>query len=158
MEAALDKEAFVTVPSRAPGSFLEQCLMINQMHESSSPKFIGRSLNSKASGRVVAVVDRTAQVDSAAKEIFASRMQYSGQSRYAVDQVFVNEFVADEFLTALQKQFSTHAEALNETVNNSKYTRFTCSSKQSSQSQLVADSCQIVSSQGNARAVLVNSR
>jgi gamma-glutamyl phosphate reductase len=131
--------------------------MLNQMHELPDLTHISKSLISKTAGRVVAVVDRTTQVDSAVKEIFASRMQYGGQSCYAIDQVFVNEFVADEFLAALQKQFSIHAEALDQTVNNG-HARLECSWRQSSESQLVADKCAIVGSQGNAKAVLVTSR
>lgn len=154
MNAALDKEAFVTTSSTSPAYFLEECLIIDQMHLPSSPRYRGRSLISKASGRVVAVVDRTAKVDSAVKEIFASRMQYGGQSHYAVDQVFVNEFVADEFLAALQKEFSIQAEAIDQTVNNGQ-ARLALFRRQA---KLVAEECATVSSQGRAIAVLVHSR
>ncbi|KAH0288237.1 ALDH-like protein [Aureobasidium namibiae CBS 147.97] len=154
MNAALDKEAFVAISSTAPGSFLKHCLMIDQMHQPSSPQYMGKSLISKASGRVVAVVDRTAKIDSAVKEIFASRMQYGGQSHYAVDQVFINEFVADEFLAVMREEFSVRAEAIDQTVNNG-HARPTPSKRQT---KLVADDCTIVDSQGNAEAVMVKLR
>lgn len=154
MNVALDKEAFVTISSTAPGFFLDQCLIIDQMHQPSSPQYVGKSLLSKASGRVVAVVDRTANVNSAVKEIFASRMQYGGQSHYAVDQVFVNEFVADEFLAAMRKEFLIRAEAIDQTVNNG-HAQLTPSSRHT---KFMADDCAIVGSQGNAIAVLVKPR
>jgi len=154
MNAALDKEAFVAISSTAPGSFLEHCLIVDQMHKPSSPQYVGKSLLSKASGRVVAVVDRTAKIDSAVKEIFASRMQYGGQSHYAVDQVFVNEFVADEFLAVMRKEFSIRAEAIDQTVNNG-HARLTPAKRHI---KLVADDCAVVGSQGNAVAALVKLR
>ncbi|THW54895.1 hypothetical protein D6D20_09879 [Aureobasidium pullulans] len=157
MEAGLDNEAFLTIPSRAPDSFLEQCLLVDQIHKSSGASIVGRSLISKTSGRIVAIVDRTTQVENAVKEIFASRMQYGGQSNYAVDQVFVNEFVAHEFLAALRKQFSIHAEALDQIVNDT-HARDDRPEKQSLHSKFDTDHCEVIGSQGNARAVLVNSR
>ncbi|KAI5236971.1 hypothetical protein E4T42_09304 [Aureobasidium subglaciale] len=156
MEAALDKEAYVTIPKRAPESFLEKCLVIDQMAEPLSSRY-DRTISSKSSGRAIAVVDRTTKVDLAAKEVFASRMQYSGQSHYAVDQVFVNEFVADEFLVALQKQMSMHAEALDQTVNSTN-TRKHDRENKPTQLELLADYDEIVCSQGNARVVLIKSR
>ncbi|THZ07500.1 hypothetical protein D6C95_01957 [Aureobasidium pullulans] len=166
MEAGLDNEAFLTIPSRAPDSFLEQCLLVDQIHKSSGASIVGRSLISKTSGRslisktsgrIVAIVDRTTQVENAVKEIFASRMQYGGQSNYAVDQVFVNEFVAHEFLAALRKQFSIHAEVLDQIVNDT-HARDDRPEKQSLHSKFDTDHCEVIGSQGNARAVLVNSR
>ncbi|THV89259.1 hypothetical protein D6D27_06595 [Aureobasidium pullulans] len=155
MEAGLDKEAFLTIPSRAPDSFLEQCMLVDQIHKSSGASIVGRSLISKPSGRIVAIVDRTTQVERAVKEIFASRMQYGGQSNYAVDQVFVNEFVAHEFLAALREQFLTHAEALDQIVNDT-HARDNRPEKQ--HSNFDTDHCEVIGSQGSARAVLVKSR
>ncbi|KAI4730370.1 hypothetical protein E4T49_01692 [Aureobasidium sp. EXF-10728] len=155
--SALDREAFVTTSSRAPESFLQQCLVVNQTSERLPLDSISKQLMSKPAGRVVAIVDRTANVESAAKEIFASRMQYGGKSRYAIDQVFVNEFVAVEFLAALQEQFSIHAEALDQNV---KYAHAGVEQMETKfvQSEPVAEGCELLARKGKARAVLVNSR
>jgi acyl-CoA reductase-like NAD-dependent aldehyde dehydrogenase len=55
----------------------------------------------------VAIVDRTADASAAAKEIVASQLLFRGQSRYSVDQMFVNEYVLDAFHSALVREIAT---------------------------------------------------
>ncbi|KAF2446288.1 ALDH-like protein [Karstenula rhodostoma CBS 690.94] len=56
-----------------------------------------------SSGRVLAVVDRTADLSSAAEALVAARFSFGGTSPYAPDLVFVNEFVQREFVEQVLK-------------------------------------------------------
>lgn len=51
--------------------------------------------------RAIAVVDRTANVQLAAKELVTARFSFNGTSPYAPDIVLVNEFAKKEFLQAV---------------------------------------------------------
>lgn len=53
---------------------------------------------------VVAVIDRTADVQLAAKELVAARFSFGGRSPYAPDIVLVNEFVQQRFLHAVLQE------------------------------------------------------
>ena len=52
-------------------------------------------------GKVVAVVDRTANVTHAAEALVAARFSFGGRSPYAPDIVLVNEYIKEPFLIAL---------------------------------------------------------
>lgn len=54
-----------------------------------------------SSVRTVAIVDRSADLASAAEAIATARFAYGGNSPYAPDLVLVNEFVKGQFLRAL---------------------------------------------------------
>ena len=51
--------------------------------------------------RAIAIVDRTADVQLAAKEVTAARFSFGGTSPYAPDVILVNEFVKKDFLQAV---------------------------------------------------------
>ncbi|KAJ5728880.1 ALDH-like protein [Penicillium malachiteum] len=53
------------------------------------------------SGCVIAIVDRTADLDSAAQALVAARFSFGGTSPYAPDIILVNEFVKRPFLAAV---------------------------------------------------------
>lgn len=59
-----------------------------------------RELVSAARARVVAVVDRTADVEAAARAIVRARFGFAGRSPYAPDLVLVNEYVKKDFFEA----------------------------------------------------------
>ncbi|KAK0741126.1 hypothetical protein B0T18DRAFT_472524 [Schizothecium vesticola] len=59
-----------------------------------------RELVSAARTRAVAVVDRTADVEAAARAIVRARFGFAGQSPYAPDLVLVNEYVKKDFFEA----------------------------------------------------------
>lgn len=63
--------------------------------------------------RNIALVDRTGDIELAAKEIASSRTVFGGSSRHAVDLVLVNEFVADKFVTAAAQHLRTAQETIN---------------------------------------------
>lgn len=56
---------------------------------------------SPSQSRTLAVVDRTANLRLAAKELVAARFAFGGSSPYAPGLVFVNEFVKEDFLQAV---------------------------------------------------------
>lgn len=61
-------------------------------------------LVSPSQARVVAVVDRTANLEEVAKAIVTARFSFGGKSPYAPDVVLVNEFAKKAFMTAVVKE------------------------------------------------------
>ncbi|OJJ08336.1 hypothetical protein ASPVEDRAFT_89562 [Aspergillus versicolor CBS 583.65] len=108
---SLDKETFAVVSRRAPPDFLARCLVVDQLGRlGSTDDVLGRVVSAPAA-RAVALVDRTADAKLAAREVVASRLAFGGRSHCAVDQVFVNEFVADDFLDAVAHELSQYEQA-----------------------------------------------
>jgi hypothetical protein len=96
------------VRNRPTESLLRSCLVIDQAHSFSADAW-GRVLTCDRQCRAVAIVDRSTDLDLAAKEIAASRAFMGGQGCYAPDFVLVNEFVRAGFLEA----WSKHCTVLN---------------------------------------------
>ncbi|KAF4766679.1 hypothetical protein HAV15_010240 [Penicillium sp. str.  len=74
-------------------------------------------------GKVVAVVDRTANINHAAEALVAARFSFGGRSPYAPDLVLVNEYIKEPFLMALVQAMHTvrsldHAIDLSNMVGN----------------------------------------
>ena len=65
-----------------------------------------QTLSSPNQSFVVAVVDRTADVEPAAASIVSARFCFSGQSALAPDCVLVNESIEKRFLEAAVREFS----------------------------------------------------
>jgi len=76
--------------------------VIDQNSNDRWPK--ANTLASPSRSRVFAVVDRTADVKLAAREIVAARFAFGGSSPYAPDLVLVNEFVKGEVLQAVVEE------------------------------------------------------
>ncbi|CEJ62759.1 hypothetical protein PMG11_11250 [Penicillium brasilianum] len=112
----------VTTVSQRPGpEFLRHCLLVEQAVEekvSASSECL-RVLPS-IRRRTVAIVDRTADASVAAREIVASQLLFQSQGRYSVDQVFVNEYVLDDFYSALTREAAEIATRLATRVSNLK--------------------------------------
>ncbi|GKT85121.1 LOW QUALITY PROTEIN: aldehyde dehydrogenase [Colletotrichum tofieldiae] len=79
------------------------------------PSARANHLVSANAARAVAIVDRTADVEAAAKAITAARFGFGGQSPYAPDLVLVNEYVKKDFFEACSKH-ATLAFARETTV------------------------------------------
>lgn len=60
-------------------------------------------LTSSAKSRCVAIVDRSADIDAAAKAITTARFSFGGYSPYAPDLVLVNEFIKKDFFEACSR-------------------------------------------------------
>ena len=105
--AGLDSECFATIQKRPENNVLQQWLIIDQDGRSEDAG-IGKSrLLSSPDSKVLAIVDRTANLQIAAAELLSSRFDFGGQSPQAVDVVLVNEFVADDFIKKLTIQMSS---------------------------------------------------
>lgn len=67
-----------------------------------------RPLNSPSSLRVVAVVDRTCDIERAATSIVSARFSFGGRSPLAPDAVLVSELVERPFLEAVTRETSKY--------------------------------------------------
>ena len=77
---------------------------MNQVESSSRP--LEAVLASPSNSRVIAVVDRTADINIAAKAIATSRLSPHDRSPYSPDLVVINDFVSEEFRLACLKHAS----------------------------------------------------
>ena len=85
LSTALDSDVFAICSTKPSASFLTKCTILDQRGDDTEAK-------------VVAVVDRTANIAHAASAVGSSRTLFGGKSSYGPDVVFVNEFVADDFI------------------------------------------------------------
>ncbi|TKA69893.1 hypothetical protein B0A55_07522 [Friedmanniomyces simplex] len=100
LPSALDRDTFAITSSPIDDqSFLGVVAHVNQNDSERWPR--ANQISSPARSRTVAVVDRTANVELAARELVAARFRFGGRSPYAPDIVFVNEFVRQSFLQAV---------------------------------------------------------
>lgn len=74
------------------------CVLQNGLDER-QPKI--NQLTHLSESPVISVVDRTADVEIAARELVAARFSFGGRSPYAPDVVLVNEFRKKDFLQAV---------------------------------------------------------
>lgn len=88
--------------------------MIQDASDTKSPK--SNEIVSVPSQRTIAIVDRTADFNEAAKSLINARFGFRGKSPYAPDIVLVNEFVKKDLLQALVNQSIT---AGNQVLQNS---------------------------------------
>jgi aldehyde dehydrogenase (NAD+) len=68
--------------------------------------------------KVIAVVDRTADLALAAEQLVAARFAFGGTSPYAPDLILVNEFVKKEFLEHALKQSIRYLSGSDEITAN----------------------------------------
>lgn len=76
-------------------------------------------LVSAASERTVAVVDRTADINEAARALVSARFAFDGKSPYAPDVVLVNEFVEKAFLEAAVRHSINFISKVDASANGS---------------------------------------
>ncbi|KAF7193252.1 Aldehyde dehydrogenase, dimeric NADP-preferring [Pseudocercospora fuligena] len=100
LPASLDADVLAIASSPVKDSeILSKALCVLQNGVRRAPSI--NELSSTTKAPVVAVVDRTADVSLAAKELVAARFSFSGHSPYAPDVVLVNEFRKADFLHAV---------------------------------------------------------
>ncbi|KAK1984356.1 Aldehyde/histidinol dehydrogenase [Colletotrichum cereale] len=112
---ALNQNAFCITKTITDAYLLEQAILVDQTNKSPLPAARANNIVSANAARAVAIVDRTADVEAAAKAITAARFSFGGQSPYAPDLVLVNEFVKKDFFEACSKH-ATLAFARETTV------------------------------------------
>jgi len=108
---ALDNDTFSISSQRLQDQDLVSCILVDQTGEHSSAVQLVSSLEARA----IAIVDRTADIDAAAKAIVTARFSFQGMSPYAPDLVIVNEFVQEDFFQACIRyatlSFASHPAA-----------------------------------------------
>lgn len=99
---SLDQNVFCITTTVSDPTILASAILVDQT-ASSSASSLTTQLKSATSHRVIAVVDRTADVDAAARAITAARFGFGGMSPYAPDLVLVNEYIKREFFEACSR-------------------------------------------------------
>ena len=94
LSKALESDTFAILTSTPSQDSLASCLQVIQETHIESPTY---SQFASPKSKVIAVVDRTADLASAAEQLVAARFAFGGTSPYAPDLVLVNEFVKQEF-------------------------------------------------------------
>jgi hypothetical protein len=102
---ALDSNIFYISRSITDEQLLKTAVLVDQTAHGNQPSLTTQLLSS-STRRAVAIVDRTADIETAAKTITTARFSFGGSSPYAPDIVMVNEFVKDEFIEACKKHAS----------------------------------------------------
>ncbi|USP82362.1 aldehyde dehydrogenase [Curvularia clavata] len=97
---ALESDTFLAISSDPPSESLSACLQVLQETQIRQPTY---SQHVSPQGKVVAIVDRTADLASAAEQLVTARFAFGGTSPYAPDIVLVNEFIKKDFLEHVLK-------------------------------------------------------
>ncbi|KAJ6094584.1 hypothetical protein N7467_002097 [Penicillium canescens] len=111
---ALDNDTFTITAQRPDPSFLNKALIVDQTGESNT----NGGLVSPATARTVAIVDRTANITEAAKELVAARFALGGRSPYSPDLVLVHEFAMKPFVEAVIQHASKYLAGENGEVRS----------------------------------------
>lgn len=103
LSSSLDADIFA-VASLKPtdASFLASCIQVSQegiKEDAQSLKVLSPSV-----APVLAIVDRTANLEDAAEALLTARFSFNGTSPYVPDVVLVNEFVKKDFLNAVVRK------------------------------------------------------
>ncbi|CAK1359540.1 unnamed protein product [Cercospora beticola] len=100
LSEALDADGFAIASKPVKDDeWPESAIRVLQNGVEGSPR--ANQLTSASRAPVLAVVDRTANVQHAAQDLVAARSSFGGSSPYAPDVVLVNEFVKKDFLQAV---------------------------------------------------------
>lgn len=99
---ALDVNTFHASKTTTDQSILDEAVLVDQTSSSPSSTLTSQLLSSSQT-RCVAIVDRSANIDDAARAITAARFSFGGTSPYAPDLVLVNEFVKKDFFEACSR-------------------------------------------------------
>jgi acyl-CoA reductase-like NAD-dependent aldehyde dehydrogenase len=122
LEQSLEKDTVAVVDERLGDELPPtSTVRVNQSSDEQSPSM--DVLASPSDMPVVAIVDRTADVQSAAKEIVAARFSFGGMSPYAPVLVLVNEFVQQDFLHAVVHESMNYSRTPNGTKMNGKISK-----------------------------------
>ncbi|KAM6540359.1 hypothetical protein FALCPG4_002077 [Fusarium falciforme] len=106
-----DKEAVSITTSEPDTSLIESWLVVDQTGNADVGPGAEKYLPSRPESLSLGVVDRTANVKAAARELVQSRLAFRGSSRQAVDWVLVNEFAVEEFLDAVIENIKAWPQA-----------------------------------------------
>ncbi|KAG6357138.1 hypothetical protein INS49_015015 [Diaporthe citri] len=111
---ALDVNTFYASKTTTDQSVLDGAVLVDQTGNG-PPSTLTTQLLSSSQTRCVAIVDRSANIDDAARAITAARFSFGGTSPYAPDLVLVNEFVKKDFFEACSR-YATSSFARDSSV------------------------------------------
>lgn len=111
---ALDVNTFYASKTATEQSILDDAVLVDQT-SNGPPSTLTSQLLSSSQTRCVAIVDRSANIDDAARAITAARFSFGGTSPYAPDLVLVNEFVKKDFFEACSR-YATSSFAKDSSV------------------------------------------
>ncbi|KAK8152591.1 Aldehyde/histidinol dehydrogenase [Phyllosticta citrichinensis] len=104
LKAALDQDVCAIVPTYPSSLDHSTTVQVLQNGARDGVPTHPHDVVSPTSARVFAIVDRTADVAAAARDLVAARFAFGGRSPYAPDLVLVNEFVKTPFLEAAVRE------------------------------------------------------
>lgn len=155
---ALDNDIFdVSKTDVHSSDLLPGCVRVLQF---ASEQVKPTDLVSPSGLRTVAVVDRTANLDKAAKDLVMARFSFGGKSPYAPDIVLVNDFMMGKFLHAVV-QHSVEYHSTHNVVDDSKKEKFSSSHSGKaglSNELLKHEYVRLVSSDPNGTVIELNQR
>ncbi|EFX04732.1 aldehyde dehydrogenase [Grosmannia clavigera kw1407] len=98
----IDRDIWELVSSRPAGLDASDCCIqvVQTGDDADKDTSTPRTLLSPVRALVVAIVDRTANLEQAAQQLVDARLRFGGRSPYAPDIVLVNEFAKQDFLRA----------------------------------------------------------
>ncbi|KAF2025609.1 ALDH-like protein [Setomelanomma holmii] len=115
LSEALEADTFAIISSNPSPDSLSSCVSILQETQAERPIY-SQLVSPKR--RVVAIVDRTADLASAAEQLVAARFAFGGTSPYAPDLVFVNEFIKKDFLEHVLRHSIRYLSGSNDIAAN----------------------------------------
>jgi hypothetical protein len=98
---ALDSDTFGITTSSITSLDLPSHIYLDQT--STNPVSKTNEIFSSTTSRTIVIVDRTADIEAAAKAVVAARFSFQGTSAYAPDLVIVNEWIKKDFFEACIK-------------------------------------------------------
>lgn len=117
---ALDHDIFLTTSTEVSEADLgHRYVSVLQNGPASSPAAYVR-IESDPEARVVAVVERDADLKAAAKSLVAARFGLRGRSPYAPDVVLVNEWVREDFLGAVLQEVVVQSARVGQSERDTK--------------------------------------
>jgi aldehyde dehydrogenase (NAD+) len=98
---ALNADMLAIISTNPSPESIQTCLQVLPRSTIAIPRYNQLAPSCR---HVVGIVDRSADIASAAKHLVAARFTFNGTSPYAPDIVFVNEFVIKEFTESVLQQ------------------------------------------------------
>ncbi|KAH7406221.1 Aldehyde/histidinol dehydrogenase [Phaeosphaeria sp. MPI-PUGE-AT-0046c] len=112
---AIEADTFAIIASAPSTEHMTTCHQVFQETGKDHPTY---SQLVSSQGKVIAIVDRTADLPAAAEQLVAARFSFGGTSPYAPDIVLVNEFVKKEFLEHALRQSIRFLSGTDDVVAN----------------------------------------
>ncbi|KAL1908370.1 hypothetical protein Sste5344_005898 [Sporothrix stenoceras] len=133
-------------------AFLSTCVQVIQ---TGTPRISNSTtLHSPRDAPVIGVVDRTADVEKAARDLVTARFSFGGRSPYAPDVVLVNEHVKTSFLNAAMRHSIRYLTEENVPLSG----RMRKTEKKTSAASTQVDGIQVITSGSNGEILFVKDR